>query len=95
MATPKISVAAKLTAKDAKREREREIEGAEWPYLAFPEELWLNENTALIRRDAQPGSHGQPSPASLHSAILLAAIRMENEQIWGSNHFGFLILPLT
>ena len=63
--------------------------------MAFPEELWLNENTALIRRDAQPGSHGQPSPASLHSAILLAAIRMDNEQIWGSNHFGFLILPLT
>lgn len=89
----KVLVAAKLTAKDANRERERE--GAEWPYLAFPEELWLNENTALVRRDAQPGSHRQPSPTSLHSAIMLAAIRMENVQIWESNRFGFLILPLT
>ena len=81
----KVLVATKLTTKDAEREREREREreGAEWPYLAFPEELWLSENTALLRRDAQPGSHRQPSPLCLHSAIMLAAIRME----------GFLILP--
>lgn len=84
MATPKISVAAKLTAKDAKREREREIEGAEWPYLAFPEELWLNENTALIRRDAQPGSHGQPSP-------LLYILQFCLQQLgWKTNKFGGL-----
>lgn len=74
---------------------ERERESAEWPYLAFPEELWLNENTALVRRDAQPGSHRQPSPPSLHSAVMLAVVRMENVQIGESNRFGFLILPLT
>lgn len=31
-------------------------EGAGWPYLAFPEVLWLSEDNALVARDAQHGS---------------------------------------
>lgn len=48
--------------------------GTEGSYLAFPEELWLSENTVMVIRDAQPRCQRQLSPPSLHSTFKLTAV---------------------